>query len=38
LFDGHSEFSRLPNLWNYNWHAEWGAYRKPSIGRPQPYQ
>jgi prepilin-type N-terminal cleavage/methylation domain-containing protein len=38
LYDGHAEFSRLPNLWTYNWHAQWGQIRKPSIGFPQPYQ
>jgi prepilin-type N-terminal cleavage/methylation domain-containing protein len=24
LYDGHAEFSKLPNLWNYNWHVNWG--------------
>jgi prepilin-type N-terminal cleavage/methylation domain-containing protein len=23
LFDGHVELSKLPNLWNYTWHAQW---------------
>ena len=37
LYDGHAEFSRLPNLWNYTWHAQWGVLVKPSIGLPQAY-
>jgi prepilin-type N-terminal cleavage/methylation domain-containing protein len=37
LYDGHSEFSHLPNLWNYNWHAQWGLLKRPLIGLPEPY-
>jgi len=35
LGDGHAEFSRLPNLWNYNWHKDWGVVFKPAISAPQ---
>jgi prepilin-type N-terminal cleavage/methylation domain-containing protein/prepilin-type processing-associated H-X9-DG protein len=24
LYDGHAELSKLPNLWSYNWHKDWG--------------
>jgi len=23
LSDGHAEYSKLPNLWNYYWHLNW---------------
>jgi prepilin-type N-terminal cleavage/methylation domain-containing protein/prepilin-type processing-associated H-X9-DG protein len=36
LADGHAEFSRLPNLWNYNWHHGWGQNPRVNIGSPQP--
>lgn len=36
LFDGHVELSKLPNLWSYNWHNNWGQTLKPSIGLPIP--
>jgi prepilin-type N-terminal cleavage/methylation domain-containing protein/prepilin-type processing-associated H-X9-DG protein len=36
-FDGHAEFSKLPNLWSYNWHRNWGQKLTVSIGLPQPY-
>jgi prepilin-type N-terminal cleavage/methylation domain-containing protein len=35
LGDGHAEFSNLPNLWNYNWHKEWGKTLPIRIGNPQ---
>lgn len=36
LFDGHAEASRLPNLWNYNWHVNWGQppNNPPKVGTP----
>jgi prepilin-type N-terminal cleavage/methylation domain-containing protein len=37
LFDGHAELSKLPNLWSYQWHPNWGQKISPSIGLPQPY-
>jgi prepilin-type N-terminal cleavage/methylation domain-containing protein/prepilin-type processing-associated H-X9-DG protein len=37
LIDGHAEASRLPNLWLYTWHADWGQRLTPAIGPPQPY-
>ncbi len=37
-YDGHAESSRLPNLWNYNWHRMWGQ-KSIGIGSPpSPYQ
>jgi prepilin-type N-terminal cleavage/methylation domain-containing protein/prepilin-type processing-associated H-X9-DG protein len=32
LVDGHAEYSRLPNLWQYTWHALWASSQTPSIG------
>jgi prepilin-type N-terminal cleavage/methylation domain-containing protein/prepilin-type processing-associated H-X9-DG protein len=37
LYDGHVETSKLPNLWQYTWHANWGQKFSPSIGSPKPY-
>jgi prepilin-type processing-associated H-X9-DG protein len=35
MFDGHLEYSKLPNLWNYSWHANWGiAPNTVAIGTP----
>ena len=34
--DGHAELSKLPNLWQYSWHKNWGASGNPVIGTPQP--
>ena len=36
LFDGHVELSKLPNLWNYYWHFNWGVAPNPTpkIGTP----
>jgi prepilin-type N-terminal cleavage/methylation domain-containing protein len=36
-YDGHAELSKLPNLWSYTWHKNWGQTLKPSIGLPLPY-
>lgn len=37
-FDGHAELSKLPNLWSYNWHRNWGEQKyKVSIGLPKGY-
>jgi len=35
LGDGHAEFSKLPDLWNYNWHRSWAQRVNVSIGAPQ---
>ena len=37
-FDGHAEFSKLPNLWSYTWHRAWAQKYTPAIGFPAPYQ
>ena len=34
-FDGHVAYSRLQDLWSYNWHKNWG---KTIIGFPVSYQ
>jgi prepilin-type N-terminal cleavage/methylation domain-containing protein len=34
LFDGHVELSRLPGLWNYTWHRDWGKTTPVQIGTP----
>ena len=36
IADGHAEFSTLPNLWNYNWHKNWGKNARVFLGGPQP--
>jgi prepilin-type N-terminal cleavage/methylation domain-containing protein len=36
LGDGHAEFSKLPNLWNYYWHRDWARNVAVTIGPPQP--
>ncbi len=33
-FDGHAEFTKLPDLWSYTWHKNWGP---ATIGLPQGY-
>ena len=37
LADGHVEISKLPNLWSYYWHKNWGQPNTVAIGSPQPY-
>jgi len=37
MFDGHAELSKLPALWSYTWHRNWGQKLTPSMGLPQPY-
>ena len=37
LYDGHAELSRLPNLWQYNWHLDWGKLKTVQIGFPVSY-
>jgi prepilin-type N-terminal cleavage/methylation domain-containing protein len=37
LYDGHVELSKLPNLWLYAWHANWGQKFSPTIGSPKGY-
>ena len=34
LADGHVEFSRLQNLWGYQWHRNWGQTIKVTIPPP----
>jgi len=34
MFDGHVEFSKIPNLWTYQWHFNWGVATPVSIGTP----
>jgi prepilin-type N-terminal cleavage/methylation domain-containing protein len=36
-YDGHVELAKLPHLWTYTWHNNWGQTIKPAIGPPQPY-
>ena len=36
-YDGHAEFSKLPNLWNYTWHVNWGQTVAAKIGTPAAY-
>lgn len=31
MWDAHVEFSRLPNLWQYTWHRDWGKSTTPRI-------
>jgi hypothetical protein len=31
MWDAHVEFSKLPNLWLYTWHRDWGVATKPQI-------
>ena len=38
LSDGHVELSKLPNLWAYYWHRNWGQPNIPVIGSPKAYQ
>jgi len=37
LYDGHAEFSKLPNLWFYTWHRGWGETTKINIPLPLPF-
>jgi prepilin-type N-terminal cleavage/methylation domain-containing protein len=34
MWDAHAEFSKLPNLWQYTWHRDWGVATRPQIGTP----
>jgi len=34
MFDGHVETSKLPNLWYYKWHRDWGVATPVQIGTP----
>lgn len=34
-FDGHVESSKLPNLWAYTWHRDWGAITRAAVATPQ---
>jgi prepilin-type N-terminal cleavage/methylation domain-containing protein/prepilin-type processing-associated H-X9-DG protein len=31
MYDGHVETSKLPNLWNYTWHRNWGVTPNPTV-------
>ncbi len=33
-YDGHVELSKLPNLWSFYWHRDWGKNVKPAVGTP----
>jgi prepilin-type N-terminal cleavage/methylation domain-containing protein len=35
MFDGHAEFSKLPNLWTMYWHRNWGQSQAIQIGTPR---
>ena len=35
-FDGHAELSKLPNLWSYSWHKNWGQKFTPNPGSSLP--
>lgn len=35
LADGHVELSKLPNLWNYEWHNQWNPAKIKYTGTPQ---
>jgi len=37
MFDGHVELSKLPNLYTYYWHRDWGKTVSPAPGSPQSY-
>jgi prepilin-type N-terminal cleavage/methylation domain-containing protein len=37
LYDGHVEPSKLPNLWSYAWHVDWGKKYGPAVGTPAAY-
>jgi prepilin-type N-terminal cleavage/methylation domain-containing protein/prepilin-type processing-associated H-X9-DG protein len=37
LFDGHIELSKLPNLYNYYWHKNWGQSVNVAPSSPQAY-
>jgi len=37
-YDGHVEAVKLPKLWNYTWHRNWGEPNVPTIGTPKAYQ
>jgi len=34
LVDGHVEMAKLPDLWSYYWHKDWGKQVPPKIGLP----
>ena len=34
MADGHAEISKLPNLWQYKWHRDWGVTTPVQIGTP----
>jgi hypothetical protein len=34
MADGHVEASKLPGLWLYTWHRDWGTTTRPQIGAP----
>jgi len=36
-FDGHAELTKLPNLWQLNWHRAWAQKKTVLIGTPAAY-
>jgi prepilin-type processing-associated H-X9-DG protein len=38
FYDGHVELAKLPKLWTYYWHRNWGQPNTPTIGSPRAYQ
>jgi hypothetical protein len=36
-YDGHAELTKLPKLWTWDWHRNWGQNQTPDIGLPVPY-
>ncbi len=37
MWDGHAKLTALPDLWQLDWHKDWGQVAPPKIGTPQPY-
>ena len=37
FFDGHVEFSKMPHLWTYYWHANWGVAPNPTPAPGTPF-
>ncbi|HEU5397559.1 MAG TPA: prepilin-type N-terminal cleavage/methylation domain-containing protein [Verrucomicrobiae bacterium] len=37
MWDGHAKLTRLPELWNLDWHKDWGQTVPPKAGFAVPY-
>ncbi|HEV2436772.1 MAG TPA: prepilin-type N-terminal cleavage/methylation domain-containing protein [Verrucomicrobiae bacterium] len=37
MWDGHAKLARLPELWNLDWHKDWGLTVPPKAGFAVPY-